>query len=91
VAPVTARRSWRCRRNRWATIPATLPLMPEPWRVWALTALKAVAERQPPERAEPQDFGLTDADVWVSKERSGPPLSILAVARREAGGLTADG
>lgn len=72
----------RCRRFRWLSIPATLPLLPGPLRWLGLTLMRALRPAARPSSGS-GDFGLSIDDLWVGPQ-TGPSMSLLAVARKAA-------
>jgi len=74
----------RARRVRWMTLPFTLPVMPDRWRVGALALLHRL--RRPVRAATAtgavRDYPWDASDVTIARGAS-PSTNLVAVARKE--------
>jgi SAM-dependent methyltransferase len=68
----------RCRRVKWLTLPFTLPVMPDRWRVAALNLVHRV--RGPGiATGAPRDYPYDVSDVTIGKDAA-PSVNLVAVA-----------
>jgi SAM-dependent methyltransferase len=68
----------RYRRLKWATLPFTLPLYPDTWRVAALNRLHALRRPRAATEAPPHDD--MDAGIRIGPNLA-PSLNLIAIAR----------
>lgn len=76
----------RTRRLKWLSLPFTLPVMPERWRVVGLSAARAVSERRRKAGSgagagAPRQFGFGEGDLHIAPG-VWPSVNLVAVARR---------
>lgn len=74
----------RTRRLKWLTLPFTLPVVPERWRVAGLSAARALSERRrkaSPSAGAPREFGFSEDDLQIGRG-VWPSVNLVAVARR---------
>ena len=70
----------RYAKLKWLTLPVTLPVMPDAWRVSLLNLIHAVRGR-PSKKAPPRDFDFDESAIHIGKGLA-PSLTLVAVARR---------
>lgn len=68
----------RCNKVKWMTLPVTLPLIPDRWRVAALNAIHR-ARGESARNGAPRDYPFTVDDVRIAADAS-PSVNLVAVA-----------
>jgi SAM-dependent methyltransferase len=68
----------RCNKVKWMTLPFTLPIMPDQWRVAALNAIHRI-RGEGVRTGAPREFPYTVDDVRISADAA-PSVNLVAVA-----------
>ena len=69
----------RCTRTKWLTLPFTLPVMPDTWRVAMLDFIHR--NRNTAQAAPTKPIAFGEPDVRIADDIS-PSVNIVAVARK---------
>lgn len=84
VLGMTARRAMldielrRCRKVKWMTLPVTLPIIPDSWRIKALNWIHR-HKPTPASPTAPRDYAFDERDVRIAKDAT-PSVNLVAVA-----------
>jgi SAM-dependent methyltransferase len=68
----------RCNRLRWMTLPVTLPIMPDSWRVAALNLIHRI-RGESARTGEPREFPFSASDVRIAAHAA-PSVNLVALA-----------
>jgi hypothetical protein len=68
----------RCNRLRWMTLPVTLPIMPDSWRVAALNLIHRIRGEEA-RTGEPREFPFSASDVTIAADAA-PSVNLVALA-----------
>lgn len=72
----------RARRTMWLTLPFTLPIMPEAWRVKCLQFLKRLTNKTADNKGEVHNFDFSAADLFIAADAK-PSTNLIAVAHKQ--------
>jgi len=69
----------RCSRLKWLTLPFTLPILPDPLRVWLLNRIHLLRGR-PGAQSAPLEFDFDESAIEIGVDLR-PSLNLVAIAR----------